>query len=85
MPKLVTVVGSLASLLTISAFLPQVIRSWTTRSTRDLSYGTLTLLVAQSVGWLSYGVLLRDPALIVTNGAVCVFAILILAAKFRFG
>ena len=85
MPKLVTVVGSLASLLTISAFLPQVIRSWTTRSTRDLSYGTLMLLVAQSIAWLSYGMLLRDAALMVTNSVTCVFAVLILAAKFRFG
>lgn len=82
---LVTVVGGLASILTISAFLPQVIRSWTTKSTRDLSYGTLTLLVAQSIGWLSYGILLRDPALVVTNGATCIFAVLILVAKFRFG
>ena len=65
--------------------MPQVIRSWTTKSTRDLSYGTLTLLVAQSVAWLSYGVLLGDPALMVTNGAVFVFGILILTAKFRFG
>ena len=85
MPNLVAAVGALASLLTISAFLPQVIRSWTTRSTRDLSYGTLILLVSQSIGWLSYGVLLGDPALMITNSVTCVFAILILIAKFRFG
>jgi MtN3 and saliva related transmembrane protein len=80
----VAVVGALASLLTISAFVPQVIRSWRTRSTRDLSYGTLTLLVSQSIAWLSYGVLLRDFALIITNAVVCVFTILILVAKLRF-
>jgi MtN3 and saliva related transmembrane protein len=84
MPNHVAVVGAVASLLTISAFVPQVIRSWRTRSTGDLSYGTLTLLVSQSIAWLSYGVLLRDPALIITNSVVCVFVILILAAKVRF-
>lgn len=85
MPNLVTAVGSVASVLTISAFLPQVVRSWTTRSTRDLSYGTLALLVSQSVAWLTYGLLLRDPALAITNAATCVCAILILVAKLRFG
>lgn len=84
MPNHVAVVGAVASLLTISAFVPQVIRSWRTRSTRDLSYGTLTLLVSQSIAWLTYGVLLRDPALIITNSVVCVFITLILAAKLRF-
>ena len=84
MPNHVAVVGAVASLLTISAFVPQVIRSWRTRSTRDLSYGTLTLLVSQSIAWLTYGVLLRDPALIITNSVVCVFISLILAAKLRF-
>jgi MtN3 and saliva related transmembrane protein len=84
MPNRLAAVGALASLLTISAFVPQVIRSWRTRSTHDLSYGTLMLLVSQSIAWLSYGVLLRDPALIITNSVVCVFTILILVAKLRF-
>jgi MtN3 and saliva related transmembrane protein len=85
MPTLATLVGLTASLLTISAFVPQAFRSWRTRSTRDLSYGTLVLLVSQSVAWLSYGVLLRDPALMVTNSVTCVSAILILVAKVRYG
>lgn len=85
MPTAVTVVGGLATLLTISAFVPQVIRSWRSRNTRDLSYGTLLLLVAQSIAWLTYGILLRDAALMVTNSVTCAFIILILVAKVRFG
>ena len=85
MPSLVASVGTVASLLTISAFIPQALRSWRTKSTRDLSYGTVVLLVSQSIAWLSYGILLRDPALIVTNSVTCVCAMLIFAAKWRFG
>lgn len=85
MPTAVTVVGGLATLLTISAFVPQVIRSWRTGNTRDLSYGTLLLLVAQSIAWLSYGILLRDAALMITNSVTCAFILLILVAKLRFG
>lgn len=85
MPNAVVLVGTVASVLTISAFIPQAWRSWRTRSTRDLSYGTVILLASQSVAWLSYGVLLHDAALMVTNGVTCVCALLILAAKWRFG
>ena len=85
MPSLLVSVGTVASLLTISAFIPQAFRSWRTKQTRDLSYGTLVLLVSQSIAWLSYGILLRDPALIVTNAVTCMCALLIFAAKWRFG
>ena len=85
MTNLAAVVGGAASLLTISAFVPQVLRSWRTRSTRDLSHGTLVLLVSQSVAWLSYGVVLGDPPLVITNSVVGLCTMLILAAKFRFG
>ena len=85
MPSPIALVGAVATLLTISAFAPQVFRSWYTKSTRDLSFGTLILLVVQSAAWLSYGALLGDLALIVTNSVVCLFAILILLAKMRYG
>jgi MtN3 and saliva related transmembrane protein len=85
MPSSVAIAGAVATVLTISAFVPQVFRSWHTKSTRDLSYGTLVLLVSQSAAWLGYGVLLRDPALMITNTVVCLFSILILIAKWRYG
>ena len=85
MPSPTAVVGVVATLLTISAFMPQVFRSWRTKSTHDLSYATLILLVSQGAAWLSYGVLLGDLALMVTNSVVCVFAVLILVAKWRYG
>lgn len=85
MPSLLAIVGTLASTLTIAAFVPQVVRSWRTRSTRDLSTGTMILLVSQSAAWLSYGMLLRDPALIVTNSVTFVCTLLILGAKGRYG
>jgi MtN3 and saliva related transmembrane protein len=85
MPSLVSAVGVVASTLTISAFIPQALRSWRTRSTRDLSYATVILLVSQSIAWLSYGALLGDPALVVTNSVTGICAFLILGAKWRFG
>jgi MtN3 and saliva related transmembrane protein len=85
MPSSTTLVGTLASVLTISAFAPQVIRSWRTKSTRDLSYGTASLLVLQSAAWLGYGALIRDPAITITNGVTLTCTLLILAAKWRYG
>ena len=38
-------VGFLAAILTTSAFLPQVIKAWRTRSTKDVSVGMFLALV----------------------------------------
>lgn len=85
MPDTSTIAGTVASALTISAFFPQALRSWKTRSTRDLSYGTVLLLVLQSAAWLTYGLLLKDPALIVTNSVTLLCALAILGAKVKYG
>ena len=64
---LVRTIGYIAGIITTLAFVPQVVRSWRTRSTRDLS---LVWLVAFSTGvalWLVYGILLREPPIIAAN------------------
>lgn len=71
---LIRALGYVAGLITTIAFVPQVVRSWRTRSTRDLS---LTWLVAFSSGvalWLVYGILLREPPIIAANAVTLALA-----------
>ena len=50
-------VGYLAGTCTTVAFLPQVIRTWRTRSTQDISLGMFSLMVLREEPFLS-GILL---------------------------
>jgi len=60
-------IGLIAATLTTLAFLPQVVRTWRRRSADDLSAGTFLLLFTGIVLWLLYGVLRRDPIIILAN------------------
>src|SRR5215213_4372065 len=62
--------GFLAAALSISVVWPQVWRSCRHGRTRGLSPTTAWLGVALNLCWLTFGVLVGDPAQIVTNAVV---------------
>lgn len=76
-------VGYLAGVLTVAAFLPQVLRAWRTRQTRDLSLGMLALLIAAGTLWMVYGVLIGDWPVIATNIGMVTLNLAILTVKVR--
>ncbi|OIQ89247.1 PQ loop repeat protein [mine drainage metagenome] len=74
-------VGALAGLLTTVAFLPQVIKTWKSRSAADLSLGMFAILCAGVALWLLYGLLLGVWPVILANAATLLLAGAILAMK----
>ena len=84
-PRLAYLVGWAAGMITILSFVPQAVRVWRTRHTKDLSAGTFVMLVLQSAGWTFYGVLLHQSPIIWTNTFVLVLTLAILTAKLRHG
>ena len=81
----ISVIGSIAGISTTSAFLPQVIRTWRTRSTHDISLGMFLLTVFGLLLWFIYGLALNDWPLIVTDAVSLVLSITILGLKLRYG
>ena len=80
-----TGVGLAAGFLTTTAFIPQVIRTWRTRSAEDISLGTFVLFVLGVALWLIYGLVRSDIAMIAANAATLVLASAILVFKLRYG
>ena len=81
----VSIIGSIAGISTTGAFLPQVIRTWRTRSTHDISLGMFGLTVFGLVLWLIYGLELNDWPLTVAEAVSLVLAATILGLKLRYG
>lgn len=81
----VTFLGLAAAFCSTLAFLPQVIKTWRTRSTADISLGMFLLLVSGVVLWLAYGIIQQDLPLIAANAVTFVFAGTILYFKVRHG
>jgi MtN3 and saliva related transmembrane protein len=65
----ITVLGLTAGLLTTSCWAPQLLRSYRTRSTGDISWVMIAALGSGIVLWLAYGVIIDDTSLIVANVA----------------
>lgn len=80
----VTLVGSVAALLTTLAFVPQVVRVWRLRHARDISLPTFVFFAAGLFLWFLYGLFLGSPPIIIANAVTFVLALTILALKWRF-
>lgn len=77
--------GYAAGVITVGAFLPQVVRAWRTRQTRDLSMSSFALLIGAGTLWVIYGLLSRDWPVVATNGGMIALNIVLAAAKLRYG
>ena len=79
----ITLIGFAAALCTTVAFVPQVVRTLRTRSTRDISLWMFLVMTAGVLLWLIYGLLVHDRPLVVANGITFVLSLTILVMKLR--
>jgi MtN3 and saliva related transmembrane protein len=83
--SLVTMIGLLAGFCTTVSFLPQVMKTWRTRSTEDISLGMFLVFTLGCILWLLYGLLTRNVAIILPNAITIVLSTFILVCKVRYG
>ena len=76
--------GFVAGVITVVAFLPQVVRAWRTRQTRDLSLTGIALLVAAGSLWILYGAMIGNWPIVATNSGMVVLNVALAVAKVRY-
>ncbi len=83
--SLITLLGLAAGTLTTLAFLPQVVKTWRTKSAADLSLDTFSLISTGVFLWLVYGLLIGDVPIILANAVTfCLAAsVVVLALRYR--
>jgi MtN3 and saliva related transmembrane protein len=79
------IIGFVAATGTTLAFLPQVIKTWKDKSTKDISLVTYLLFVFGVVAWFIYGVLLHSWPIIIANLITFVLAATVLSLKLKYG
>lgn len=84
MISLVTVLGLLAGALTTISFVPQVIKTWKTKSAKDLSLGMYSIFCTGVALWLIYGIMMEDIPIIIANAVTLLLAMMILYFKFAY-
>ncbi|HLJ30696.1 MAG TPA: SemiSWEET transporter [Candidatus Angelobacter sp.] len=77
--------GYVAGALVTFSFLPQVIKVWRTKQTRDLSLPMYVAIVTGTLLWFFYGIAVRQPPIWVANGVALCLMTSILLLKIRYG
>ncbi len=84
MTDLIIVLGLIAGALTTAAFLPQVIKTWKSKQTRDIS---LIMFLAFTSGvflWLLYGIYINSLPVIAANLVTFMLSLIILIFKIKY-
>ncbi|MEL6223886.1 MAG: SemiSWEET transporter [Cyanobacteria bacterium J06626_14] len=82
--NLVTALGLVAGTLTTAAYLPQLIKTWRSKSAGDISWSMLITLCLGIVLWLVYGVYVHDIPVILANIVTLLLTSFILILKIRY-
>ena len=80
----ISFLGYAAGVLTTAAFLPHVIQTWKTKSTKDISLGMFVSFCTGVFLWLIYGYMIESSPVIYTNLATLLLAMIILALKIKY-
>jgi MtN3 and saliva related transmembrane protein len=77
----IVLVGYIAGILTTTAFVPQVVRAWKLKETRDLSLAMLILLAVGIFLWTCYGFWTESVPIIIANVITFVLILVLLGLK----
>lgn len=76
-----TAVASVAVAASAGNLIPQVVRSWRTKKTEDLSRLAIIVIMIGNIAWIAHGVHNGDRPLILANSVLLVSALTLLTLK----
>lgn len=82
---MIEVIGLVAGMLTTISFLPQAVKIFQTKHTKDLSLPMYSALTIGVFFWLIYGIFLQSLSIILANSVTLIFASTILFLKIKYG
>lgn len=77
--------GYVAGILVVISLLPQTIKSWRTKSTRDISLWRYIIYVVGLILWITYASIIKNGPVGLMNGVGLILASTILYLKVKHG
>ncbi|MBL3657676.1 SemiSWEET family sugar transporter [Fulvivirga sediminis] len=77
-------IGLTAALLTTISFMPQVFRTWKTRSSNGLSWAMLIISLIAATLWFSYGIHLKSNIIVLSNAIMGALQLVLIYFKIRY-
>lgn len=80
----INLLGFSAACLTTIAFLPQMLRTWKTRSAKDVSLSMLITFLSGIFLWFVYGIFRQDMIIVIANLVTLILNFAILGMKLKY-
>ena len=81
---IVKYIGFFAAFCTTIAFLPQAIKVFKSKSTKDISLYMFLIFTIGVLSWLIYGMIISDLPLIFANAVTLILSFFILVYKIKY-
>jgi MtN3 and saliva related transmembrane protein len=78
------IIGLAAGTLTTIAFVPQVVKTYQSKSAKGLSLAMFLIFCSGVVLWLIYGIAINELPVIIANSVTLVLSSLLLIFKLKF-
>ncbi len=80
----IDIMGYIAGILVVISLLPQTIKSWRTKSTKDLSLWRYIIYCIGLMLWIGYAIIIGNGPVAVMNSIGLFFSLSILYLKIRY-
>lgn len=80
----ITILGLIGGTFTTASFFPQVMKTWQTRSAKDVSTYMFILLSVGIGFWIAYGLMIGSLPVIIANSISLVLTVAMLGMKLLF-
>jgi MtN3 and saliva related transmembrane protein len=78
------ILGYAAGALTAFTFLPQVIKTWQSKSAKDVALNMFIIAFVNEIMWLVYGFMLDNWVIILTNAVMLGMSGFMIALKLKY-
>ena len=78
------ILGYAAGALTAFTFLPQVIKTWQSKSAKDISLTMFLIAFVNEIMWLVYGIMLDNWVIISTNAVMLLMSGFMIVLKLKY-
>jgi len=81
----IDILGYTAGILVVISLLPQLIKSWRTKSTKDISLGRYIIYITGLILWIIYALIIGNGPVALMNSIGLILAASILCLKLKYG
>jgi MtN3 and saliva related transmembrane protein len=82
---MISIIGYIAAVCTTASFIPQAVKVYKTRTTRDISLGMISLMTFGVFAWLVYGIMISAMPIIAANLITLLLSVYIFIMKIKLG